>query len=133
MTVNGAFWSILGEHGIWSTVLRVPIAHIHGGELTYGAIDDAFRHSITKMADLHFAATQEYRRRVIQMGADPSTVHDVGALAADNALAAPVLSPDEFAERYGVRCDRDTLLVTFHPASAGSDSASVGTMPAATT
>ena len=106
-----------------ATVLRVPIAHIHGGELTYGAIDDAFRHSITKMADLHFTATREYRRRVIQMGADPSTVHDVGALAADNALAAPDLSPDEFEERYHVRCDRDTLLVTFHPASAGGDSA----------
>lgn len=105
-----------------ATVLRVPVAHIHGGELSFGAIDDAFRHAITKMATLHFAATAEYRRRIIQMGEDPAVVFDVGALAADDALTAPRMTPEEFHERYGVECDGTTLLVTFHPASARDDS-----------
>lgn len=61
-------------------VANIPIAHIHGGELTEGAIDDAIRHSITKMSQLHFTATQEYRRRVIQLGEQPENVYNVGAL-----------------------------------------------------
>jgi UDP-hydrolysing UDP-N-acetyl-D-glucosamine 2-epimerase len=105
-----------------AAILQVPIAHIHGGELTYGAIDDAFRHAITKMSSLHFASTARYAHRIIQMGEDQRTVFDVGALAADNVISVPPISADEFLDRYGVSCGPDTLLVTFHPASAGTDS-----------
>ena len=65
-------------------IKQIPIAHIHGGELTYGAYDDAIRHSITKMSHLHFTATEEYRKRVIQMGEQPDKVFYVGALGVEN-------------------------------------------------
>ena len=64
--------------------LNIPIAHIHGGELTYGAIDDAIRHSITKMSWLHFVATENYKKRVIQLGEDSKRVFSVGSLGVEN-------------------------------------------------
>jgi len=69
-----------------ATALKIPIAHIHGGELTEGSMDNTFRHAITKMSHLHFVACDVYRNRVIQMGEDPSTVFNVGALAVDNIM-----------------------------------------------
>lgn len=103
-------------------VLAVPVAHIHGGEVTLGSLDDQFRHAITKMATLHFAATETYRRRIVQMGAPSFAVFDTGALAADNVLGTELLTPEEFAAEYGVACDSRTLLVTFHPVTRGGDS-----------
>jgi len=102
-------------------VLGIPIAHIHGGEVTRGSLDDPFRHAITKMATVHFPAAEEYRRRIIQMGTQPSAVMNVGALAVVNVLGTPLLSPDEFAAEFGVECDASTLLVTFHPVTKGGD------------
>ena len=102
-----------------AVVLEVPVAHIHGGELTQGSIDDAFRHAITKMATLHFAAAEEYRRRIIQMGEIPQSVFNVGALAVDNVLSTTLLDARQFRESYGVMCDSRTLLVTFHPVTRG--------------
>ena len=64
--------------------LRIPVAHLHGGELTEGSFDDALRHCITKMSQLHFASTEEYRRRIVQLGEKPETVFNVGAIGVDN-------------------------------------------------
>lgn len=103
-------------------ILDIPLGHIHGGEVTLGSLDDPFRHAITKMATLHFASTEVYRKRIVQMGASPDAVFNVGALAVDNVATTKLLSPEEFAEKFGVVCDSETLLVTFHPVTRGGDS-----------
>jgi len=100
-----------------ATVARVPIAHLHGGELTLGAIDDAFRHSITKMSSLHFTSTEEYRHRVIQMGEEPSRVFNVGALGVENILKLPLMTLKELEKSLGVRFKTPYALVTYHPAT----------------
>lgn len=105
-----------------SAILGVPVAHIDGGELTLGSLDDAFRHAITKLSTLHFTSADEYRRRVIQMGEPPFTVFNVGALAVDNVRTAELLDEAAFESTYGMTCDSSTLLVTFHPVTRGGDS-----------
>ena len=74
---------------------HIPIAHLHGGELTEGAVDDCIRHAVTKMSYLHFPATEVYRRRIIQMGEAPERVYNVGALGVENILSVPMLSEEE--------------------------------------
>jgi len=96
-------------------MLRIPIAHIHGGELTEGALDDGLRHAITKLSLLHFTSTGTYRRRVIQMGEQPDRVFDVGALGVDNALGATLLSEQDLSRELGLELHRPLLVVTFHP------------------
>ncbi len=98
-------------------IAGIPLAHIHGGELTEGAIDDAFRHSITKMSLLHFTSTEEYRRRVIQLGELPARVFNTGALAIDNIKNLNLLKKDELQKELGLDFGAKTLLVTFHPAT----------------
>ena len=93
----------------------IPIAHIHGGELTEGAIDDAFRHSITKMSQLHFTSTEVYRKRVIQLGEQPDTVFNVGALGVENIKRMERIQKDELEESIQFKVDEKTLLATFHP------------------
>jgi UDP-hydrolysing UDP-N-acetyl-D-glucosamine 2-epimerase len=100
-----------------ATIAGVPIAHIHGGEITEGAMDDALRHAITKLSYLHFTSTESHRRRVIQLGEDPSRVHFLGAPIVDALASLPLLSAAAVTERFGVRLDGPTALVTFHPAS----------------
>lgn len=94
---------------------RVPIAHIHGGEATEGLIDEAIRHSITKMAHLHFVAADDFRRRVIQLGEDPSRVWVVGAVGLDNIARLPLLDRETLAAQLGVSLASPFLLVTYHP------------------
>jgi UDP-hydrolysing UDP-N-acetyl-D-glucosamine 2-epimerase len=94
---------------------KIPIAHIHGGELTYGAIDDAMRHAITKMAHLHFVATQEYAHRVQQLGEEPWRVTVSGAPALDNLSSERLLSRDELEHLLKLDLSRPPLLVTYHP------------------
>ena len=94
---------------------RVPIAHLHGGELSQGATDDAMRHAVTKMAWLHFPATTTAARRIVQLGEDPSRVFPVGALGVDNALRRPKLSKAELEAELGPLFGPTTALVTFHP------------------
>ena len=94
---------------------KIPVAHLCGGELTQGAIDDALRHSITKLSHVHFTSTQDYARRVIQLGEDPSRVFVSGEPALDDVLVSPQLTPEELKRRFGVDVDRPFLLVTFHP------------------
>ncbi len=98
-----------------ATVCRVPVAHIHGGELTQGAIDEAFRHSITKMSHLHFASTEEYRKRIIQLGEQPINVFDVGAIGLDNIRELKLLTKEELESDIGFDLTEKYCLVTYHP------------------
>ena len=98
-----------------ATIARIPIAHLHGGESTEGAFDDAFRHSITKMSHLHFVAACEYRDRVIQLGEDPDRVFLVGGLGIDSIRKLDLLSRGDLGSDLGFRFREKNLLVTFHP------------------
>jgi UDP-hydrolysing UDP-N-acetyl-D-glucosamine 2-epimerase len=94
---------------------RIPVAHIHGGEVTQGAIDDALRHSITKLSHLHFVATDEYARRVVQLGEQPWRVIVCGAPALDHLASLRLLSPEDFHVRFGIPLEPAPLVVTYHP------------------
>lgn len=94
---------------------RIPIAHIHGGELTEGAIDEAIRHSITKMSQLHFTSTDIYRKRVIQLGEQPNSVFNVGALGVENVKMLKLLTKSELEETLHFDFDRPVLITTYHP------------------
>jgi UDP-hydrolysing UDP-N-acetyl-D-glucosamine 2-epimerase len=98
---------------------RLPVAHIRGGELTEGALDDAMRHAITKMAHLHFTASEAYSKRVIQLGEDPDRVFTVGALGLEAISATPPMSRDELEDSLGFPLGETTFLVTYHPATLG--------------
>lgn len=98
-------------------IAGIPIAHLHGGETTEGAFDEAIRHSITKMSHLHFTATEEYKNRVIQLGENPNFVFNVGGLGIDNIKRLKLLSKKEFEESINFKLNKKNLLVTFHPAT----------------
>lgn len=102
---------------------RIPIAHLHGGEVTEGAYDDAIRHSITKMSHLHFTSTDEYRNRVIQLGEQPERVFYVGALGVENIKKLPLLSKEEIEKDIQFKLDENTILVTYHPVTLGNHTA----------
>ena len=104
-------------------IARIPIAHLHGGELTEGAFDDAIRHSITKMAHLHFVAAEEYRQRVIQLGEQPERVFCVSGLGIDNIKRLDLLNRQQFEESLNFKLGECNLLVTFHPVTLEKDSA----------
>lgn len=93
---------------------RIPIAHIHGGELTLGAMDDAIRHSITKMSILHFASTDEYRKRIIQLGEQPESVFCVGSLGVENIKSQKLFSKEELERDIGFSLEQPYVVVTFH-------------------
>ncbi|MEY8422989.1 UDP-N-acetylglucosamine 2-epimerase [Lachnospiraceae bacterium 38-14] len=93
----------------------IPIAHIHGGEATEGLIDEAIRHSITKMSQIHFASTQVYSKRIIQMGEQPDRVFHVGALAVENIKNNDFVSKETLGEELGISLDGKYGVVTFHP------------------
>ncbi len=104
---------------------RIPIAHIHGGEITEGAVDDAIRHAITKLGYLHFPATQEYARRIIQMGETPDRVFAVGALGVENSKRVPLLSKEELEADLAFSLEKPYAVVTYHPVTLeDSDSGS---------
>ena len=100
---------------------RIPIAHIHGGEVTEGAIDDCIRHAITKMSYLHFASTEVYRNRIIQMGEEPDRVFNVGALGTENILSQQLLTEEVFRKDVGIPDGMDYAVVTFHPVTMEDD------------
>lgn len=99
---------------------RIPIAHLHGGEISEGAIDDSIRHAITKMSYLHFTSTEEYRRRVIQLGEHPNRVFYVGAIGVENLKTIPLLSKQDLEDSLNFTFDRETILVTYHPVTLGN-------------
>lgn len=111
-------------------LLGVPVAHLHGGEVTEGAVDEGLRHAVTKMSALHFTATEEYRRRVIQLGEDPSAVFNVGALGVEEIRHLPLLSRPELEKSLGVPLGERSVLVTFHPVTqeAGSAKEQIGAL-----
>lgn len=100
---------------IAATIARIPIAHLHGGEATQGLIDEAIRHSVTKMSHYHFVANEEYRRRVIQLGEDPERVFTVGGLGLDSLKHVQLLDRQALEEELGFKFMQRNLLVTFHP------------------
>jgi GDP/UDP-N,N'-diacetylbacillosamine 2-epimerase (hydrolysing) len=104
-------------------VAKIPVAHIHGGETTFGSFDEAFRHSITKMSHLHLVATQEYRQRVIQLGENPKNVFLVGGLGVDSVNEVELLSKEELESSLGIVFQRKSLLITFHPVTLEVDTA----------
>ena len=101
-------------------VLGIPIAHINGGEVTEGAFDDSIRHAITKMAALHFVASPEYARRVIQLGEDPGRVHTVGHLGLDSFRALDPMARPNIEQMLGIALAQHTFLVTLHPETSSS-------------
>lgn len=102
---------------------QIPVAHLHGGEITEGAYDDAIRHAITKMSHLHFTSTESYRQRVIQLGENPDHVFNVGAVGVDNILSLPLLDKEELENSIHFELTDHSLLVTYHPVTLGQTSA----------
>lgn len=104
-------------------VARIPVAHLHGGETTEGAFDEAFRHSITKMSHLHFVAADEYKQRVIQLGEQPEHVFLVGGLGIDNIKRLKLLGRNALEADLGFKFGKKNLLITFHPVTLENSSA----------
>jgi GDP/UDP-N,N'-diacetylbacillosamine 2-epimerase (hydrolysing) len=107
-----------------ATVSRIPVAHLHGGETTEGAFDEAFRHSITKMSHLHFVAAEEYRKRVIQLGEDPEKVFLMGGLGIDSIHKLKLLSLADLEKSLDFKFGERNLLITYHPVTLEKDSSS---------
>ncbi|MGE7999187.1 UDP-N-acetylglucosamine 2-epimerase [Lysinibacillus sp. NPDC093190] len=100
-------------------IMQIPIAHIHGGECTFGAYDDAIRHSITKMATWHFTSTESHRKRVIQLGESPKCVFNVGALGIENIVKENLLTKNELYQNLQLDNLRPMFLITYHPETNG--------------
>ena len=98
-----------------ATIKGIPIAHIHGGETTEGAYDEAFRHAITKMSHWHFTSTEVYRKRVIQLGENPERVFNVGAIGVDSIANLKLMTKVEFESSIDFKLNKRNVLITFHP------------------
>jgi len=96
-------------------ILRIPIAHIHGGEVTFGAYDDSLRHAITKLANIHFVATSEYRKRVIQLGENPNRIFNFGGLGVSAIKKVSLLSKNVLEKKLDFKFAKRNLLVCYHP------------------
>lgn len=107
--------------GLVCANLMIPLVHIHGGEITTGAIDDKFRHSLTKLSEWHMVACEEYRQRVICMGESPERVYNCGALGVDNALHIKTLSLEQVESELKVKISNELYLFTYHPETNSSD------------
>ena len=104
-----------------ATLNKIPIAHIHGGEETIGAIDNVIRHSITKMSHIHFTSTKQYKNRVLQMGENPKYVHHVGALGLEDVNYFKFRSKNYFKKKYNIDFEKKTILICFHPVTLESN------------
>ena len=113
MVVLGDRTEILGAV-IAAGMANVPIAHLQGGETTEGAYDEAIRHSITKFSHLHFTSTEAYRKRVIQLGEQPNTVFNVGAIGLDAVKKLKLLNKEEFENSIGFKLKKRNVLITYH-------------------
>lgn len=107
-----------------ATVANIPIAHIHGGETTEGAYDESFRHAITKMSYLHFASTEQYKKRIIQLGENPERVFNVGAMGLDSIKELELLNRKEFQESIAFKLAKKNILITYHPVTLENKTAS---------
>lgn len=102
-------------------ILRIPILHLHGGEITEGAYDDAIRHAITKLSYLHCTSTEEYRQRVIQLGEQPDRVRNVGAIGLDHLQRSSFMSVEELSQSLGFELTQPYFVVTYHPVTLGEE------------
>jgi len=96
-------------------ISQIPIAHIHGGEITEGSWDDSIRHCITKMAHIHFAATKDYKNRVIQLGEEPNRVFNIGGMGIENIKKLKLLDKNQFESSINFKLNKKNMLITFHP------------------
>ncbi|USD60252.1 UDP-N-acetylglucosamine 2-epimerase (hydrolyzing) [Vibrio sp. SCSIO 43140] len=103
-------------------ILRIPIIHLHGGEITEGAYDDAIRHAITKLSYLHGTSTDEYRNRVIQLGESPARVKNVGAIGLDHLNRASFMTVSELSHSLSFELTEPYFVVTYHPVTLGDES-----------
>ncbi|MDA3832941.1 MAG: UDP-N-acetylglucosamine 2-epimerase, partial [Spirochaetales bacterium] len=106
-------------------VARIPVAHIHGGETTEGLIDEAIRHSVTKMAQIHFVAAEPYRRRVLQLGESPERVFNFGAIGLDNVQKTKLLNRNELEASLDFKLGKCNFLVTYHPVTLSEQSSEI--------
>src|SRR5574344_2266276 len=90
-------------------IYKIPIAHLHGGEITEGAYDDCIRHAISKMSHLHFTSTEAYRKRVIQLGEQPDRVFNVGAIGVENLKLVPLMSKEELEQSLDYKFEENTV------------------------
>lgn len=104
-----------------ASIMRIPIAHIHGGEVTVGALDDSFRNAITKLSHIHFTSTKEYRYRVIQMGENPDSVFNFGAPGVENINKLNLLNKQELSDSLGLDLDK-YFVMTYHPETLAEES-----------
>ena len=122
---------ILGDRyemlAVASTALiyKIPIAHLHGGEITEGAFDDAIRHAITKMSHLHFTSTEVYRKRAIQLGEQPDRVFNVGALGVENVMKNDFMSKEEIEQSLNFQLTDKCFLCTYHPVTLSNMSSEI--------
>lgn len=105
-----------------ASVFKIPIVHLHGGEITEGAYDDAFRHAITKLSHLHFTSTEDHRKRVIQLGENPKNVYNVGAIGLDNIFSLNLLSKKELETELEIEFRKYNYQITFHPETLSNNS-----------
>lgn len=122
LVLLGDRYEILGP-AIAALNCKIPIAHIHGGETTEGAIDEAIRHMVTKCSYLHFTSCEPYRQRVIQLGEEPDRVFNVGSLGVENILTQKLLTRDELAETLPITQNSRYCLSTFHPVTLENNTA----------
>ena len=106
-------------------IFKIPIAHLHGGEITEGAFDDAIRHAITKMSHLHFTSTEAYRKRVIQLGEQPDRVFNVGALGVENVMKNDFMTKEEIEQSLNFQMTDKCFLFTYHPVTLSNMSSEV--------
>jgi UDP-hydrolysing UDP-N-acetyl-D-glucosamine 2-epimerase len=123
MLVLGDRYEILSAV-IAALLTNVPVAHIHGGEVTIGAFDDAIRNAITKMSHLHFASTENSKNRIIQMGETPLNVFNFGGLGVDSIQSFELLSKEQVEKHLGKKFGAKNLLVTYHPETISKKSPS---------
>lgn len=114
LVILGDRYELLGS-AMAATILRIPITHIHGGEVTSGAYDDSIRHSISKLSHLHFPIHEQYKKRLIQLGENPKTIFNYGSLGAYLTKNIKLFKKNELEKLYNIKLDKKVILVTFHP------------------
>lgn len=124
IVILGDRYELLAVTGA-ATIMRIPIVHLHGGEISEGAIDDSIRHAVTKLSSLHLTSATEHSRRVRQLGENPDMIHTIGAIGVANALAVDPLPKAELEAFLGVKLNRKSLMVTYHPVTAADESPEV--------
>ena len=114
IVILGDRYELLGS-AIAAMLLRVPITHIHGGELTAGAYDDSIRHSITKLSHLHFPIHDDYKKRLVQLGENPKTIFNYGSLGADAISKMKLIKKPKIEKILNIKLKKKIILATFHP------------------